>query len=167
MAEAEPLIIAASPRLRLRETRAEDLDYVLALERDPENTPFIAHWPRARHQQAITDPTEAHWIVETLDEGARAGFVIMQDVGAANGIRLRRIAIQRKGAGVGRETIELVKQAAFGPLQARRLWLDVQPHNDRAMHVYDSCGFAFNGEIHQHIRGKDVICRVMDVHANN
>jgi RimJ/RimL family protein N-acetyltransferase len=163
MQENEARIIATSSRLRLRDTREEDLDYVLAVESDPANTPFIAHWPRERHQQAMTDPGEEHWIVESLDDGARVGYVIMQEVGAEKGVRLRRIAIDRKGAGLGGETVELVKQAAFGPLGARRLWLDVQPHNERAMHVYGKCGFTFNGEIHQHIRGNDVICRVMDI----
>jgi diamine N-acetyltransferase len=163
MHEAEPRIIATSERLRLRDTREEDLDFVLQLETDPENTPFIAQWPRERHQQAMTDPTEAHWTLESVGDGARIGYVIMQEVGAEKGVRLRRIAIARKGAGLGSEAVELVKQAGFGLLGARRLWLDVQPHNERAMHVYEECGFTFNGELHQHIRGSDVVCRVMDV----
>jgi RimJ/RimL family protein N-acetyltransferase len=139
-----------------------DLDYVIALESDPENTPFIAHWPRDRHKQAIDDPTEAHWIIESKDDAERVGYIIMQDVGAETGVRLRRIAIARKGAGLGTEAVQLVKDAAFKRIGAQRLWLDVQPHNTRAMHVYERCGFEYSGELYQHIRGRDVVCKVME-----
>jgi diamine N-acetyltransferase len=39
--------------VRLRPTAEADLDWVLALERDPANTPFIGSWTREEHAAAI------------------------------------------------------------------------------------------------------------------
>jgi hypothetical protein len=38
--------------LRLRATTARDLDFVLAVEEDPDLEPFITPWPRSRHAEA-------------------------------------------------------------------------------------------------------------------
>jgi len=41
------------PRVRLRPTLQSDLQYVLTLEQDPQNLPFITPWDRTQHEAAI------------------------------------------------------------------------------------------------------------------
>ena len=51
-------------RVRLRPTMQSDLDYVLSLEQDPANLPFITPWERTQHEAAIRFPDFRHFIIE-------------------------------------------------------------------------------------------------------
>jgi len=60
---ATPAIAAAAravPRVRLRPTLQSDLEYVLTLEQDPQNLPFITPWERTQHEAAIRFPDFRH-----------------------------------------------------------------------------------------------------------
>ena len=48
-------------RVRLRPTMQSDLDFVLSLEQDPENLPFITPWERTQHEAAIRFPDFRHY----------------------------------------------------------------------------------------------------------
>ena len=67
-----------TPRLRLRPTMLSDLDYVISVELDSHNLPFITPWERTQHEGAVRFPDFRHFIVEAGDGGERAGFVILQ-----------------------------------------------------------------------------------------
>ena len=45
-----------------------DLDFVLSVEHDPANRPFITPWERTQHEGAVRFPDFRHFIVEA---GAR------------------------------------------------------------------------------------------------
>ncbi len=64
------------PRVRLRPTLQSDLDYVLTLEQDPANLPFITPWERTQHEAAIRFPDFRHFIIESGDDLRAAGFLI-------------------------------------------------------------------------------------------
>jgi diamine N-acetyltransferase len=132
--------------LALRPTAPRDLDYVLGLEADPENAPFIIRWSRERHERAIADPDEAHLIV--VDGEAPTGFVLLAGLrGEERTIELRRIVIGPKGRGLGQRALREVLDRAFSELQARRVWLDVKPENLRAQAAYRRVGFTDDGEL--------------------
>ncbi len=126
--------------VRLRPTEEADLEYVLALEADPDTAPYIAPWPIEEHRAALVDDTVAHWVLEDVDRRAKVGFVILRSLGTES-IELKRIAISDKGRGYGRDAMRLVKAAAFGDLDAAHLWLDVYDFNARAQAVYEAEGF--------------------------
>ncbi len=124
----------------MRPSSEPDLEFVLKLEADPETAPFIHPWSIEEHRAAITDPGVAHWIVEDAERRVPVGFVILRGLGTEV-IEFRRIAISEKGRGHGTHAIRLVKEAAFGEMGARRLWLDVYDFNDRARSIYEAEGF--------------------------
>ena len=126
--------------VRFRPTEEADLDYVLALEADPDTAPFIAPWPIEEHRAALADPAMAHWVLEDTERSANVGFVILRSVGSES-VELKRIAISEKGRGYGKDAMRLVKEAAFGDLGANHLWLDVYDFNERAQAVYEAEGF--------------------------
>ena len=129
-------------RVRLRSTTAEDLDFVVAAERDEENLPFIGQWTREQHLAALQDAGTAHMIVARTEAARRVGHVILTGLADRDqGIRLRRICVTEKGEGYGREALRLVKRLAFEELQTPRLWLIVRRHNLRAQRLYESEGF--------------------------
>jgi RimJ/RimL family protein N-acetyltransferase len=129
--------------LTLRPTLPDDLPFVLALERDEANRPFIAPWPEERHRAAMADPDCFHAILQGEE---RHGFLILMGrTSPHRAIEFRRIVVDGKGRGVGRSAVRLLKRLAFKDWKAHRLWLDVKSFNDRAKSLYLSEGFKEEG----------------------
>jgi diamine N-acetyltransferase len=130
-----------------------DLDYVISVERDPANLPYIAPWERMQHEGAVRFPDFRHFIVEAGDAYASAGFVILQ--GCRNphrSIELKRIVLQAKGCGLGRACVRLLARMAFRDLRAHRFWLDVKASNERAQALYRGEGFVEEGRLRDSVR---------------
>src|SRR5690606_48165 len=64
--------------LSARPTTPGDLRYVTRLERQPENSAYVATWPAERHLAAIRDADTVHLTFEDADS-ARVGYAILQD----------------------------------------------------------------------------------------
>ena len=140
--------------ITLRPTASADLDFVVDAERLPEVAPFIEAWPRDRHAAALADPDLVTYIVET--DGLPVGFVLLAGLTSPHAsVELRRVVVTEPGRGYGRATLRAVKRLAFGPLGARRLWLDVKPANTRAHALYLSEGFAEEGLLRGTLRTPD------------
>lgn len=140
-------------RIRLRPTMQSDLDFVLSLEQDPDNLPFITPWERTQHEAAIRFPDFRHFIIEAGPELDAAGFVILIGCRSQNqSLELKRMVVQAKGQGYGRAALRVVKKVAFDDLGAHRLWLDVKRRNARAKALYDSEGFVVEGELREAVR---------------
>jgi diamine N-acetyltransferase len=145
-------------RVRLRPTMLSDLDWVVSVEHDGANRPFITPWERTQHEGAIRFPDSRHFIVEAGDDWRRAGFVIVQ--GCRNpqrSVELKRIVLQPEGQGLGlgRACVRLLEQMAFRDLKAHRFWLDVKSLNTRALALYASEGFVEEGRLRESVRVDD------------
>ena len=145
-----------TPRVRLRPTMQSDLEYVLSLEQDPENLPFITPWEKMQHEAAIRFPDFRHFIIEAGPGLERAGFLIL--IGCRNPqacIELKRMVVQGKGKGYGHAAVRVVKKIAFDDLGAHRFWLDVKARNTRAQALYVKEGFVQEGVLREAVRVKD------------
>jgi RimJ/RimL family protein N-acetyltransferase len=144
---------ATPVRVRLRPTMQSDIDFVLSLEQDPDNLPFITPWERTQHEAAIRFPDFRHFIIEAGSALAAAGFVILIGCRSQHrALELKRMVVQRKGQGCGRAALRVAKKVAFDDLGAHRLWLDVKKRNVRAKALYDSEGFVVEGELREAVR---------------
>ena len=140
-------------RVRLRPTMLSDLDYVLSVENDEHNQPFITPWERTQHEGAVRFPDFRHFIIEAGPVYERAGFVILQGCRNPHGsVELKRIVLQPKGRGLGRACVRLLKQMAFRDLHAHRFWLDVKTLNTRALALYESEGFIEEGRLRESVK---------------
>jgi RimJ/RimL family protein N-acetyltransferase len=142
--------------VRLRPTMLSDLDFVISVERDQANAPFITPWERTQHEGAIRFPDFRHFIVEAGPAYPSAGFVILQ--GCRNphhSVELKRIVLQLKGQGLGRACVRLLTQMAFRDLGAHRFWLDVKSLNTRALALYRSEGFVEEGRLRDSVKTDD------------
>lgn len=140
-------------RVRLRPTMQSDLDFVLSLERDPDNLPYITPWERIQHEAAIRFPDFRHFIVEAGPGLEAGGFLIL--IGCRNphqSIELKRMVVRDKGQGFGRAALRVAKKVAFDDLGAHRFWLDVKKRNSRAKALYDSEGFTLEGELREAVK---------------
>ena len=147
-----------APPLRLRPTMLSDLDFVISVEQDPSNLPFITPWDRTQHEGAIRFPDFRHFIIEAGAAYPSIGFVILQ--GCRNphrSIELKRIVLQagRHGRGYGRTAIRRLADLAFRDLGAHRFWLDVKGRNLRAQALYRSEGFVEEGRLRESVRTAD------------
>ena len=141
------------PRVRLRPTMQSDLAFVLNQERDPENLPFITPWERTQHEAAIRFPDFRHFIVEGGSGLESVGFLILIGCRSPHrSLELKRMVIQKKGIGLGRAALRVLKKIAFDDLGAHRLWLDVKLSNRRAQDFYPSEGFVLEGTLREAIR---------------
>jgi diamine N-acetyltransferase len=140
-------------RVRLRPTMQSDLEYVLSLENDPENLPYITPWEKMQHEAAIRFPDFRHFIIEAGPGLERAGFLIL--IGCRNQhacIELKRMVVQQKGQGFGHAAVRVVKKIAFDDLGAHRFWLDVKKRNTPAQALYVKEGFVHEGELREAVR---------------
>jgi RimJ/RimL family protein N-acetyltransferase len=140
-------------RVRLRPTLLSDLDFVITVETDARNLPFITPWERTQHEGAVRFPDFRHFIVEAGPAFDAAGFVIVQ--GCRNphrSVELKRIVLQPKGQGYGRACVRLLKAMAFRDLKAHRYWLDVKALNTRALALYADEGFVEEGRLRESVR---------------
>ena len=130
-----------------------DLDFVVSVESDMRNLPFITPWERTQHEGAIRFPDSRHFIVD--DEAGAAGFVILQGCRNPHGaVELKRIVLdhRRQGSGNGRAAVRLLKRLAFEQLRAHRFWLDVKALNTRAQKLYVTEGFTEEGRLRESVR---------------
>jgi diamine N-acetyltransferase len=142
--------------VRLRPTMLSDLDFVISVEQNEANRPFITRWERTQHEGAVRFPDFRHFIVEAGPAYESAGFVILQ--GCRNphhSVELKRIVLQPKGQGLGRACVRLLAQMAFRDLGAHRFWLDVKSQNARAQALYRSEGFVEEGRLRDSVRTED------------
>ena len=139
--------------IRLRPTMLSDLDFVGSVENDPANRPFITPWERVQHEGAVRFPDFRHFIVEAGEGYDSAGFVILQGCRNPHGsVELKRVVLQPKGQGLGRECVRQLKRMAFRDLRAHRFWLDVKQLNTRALALYQSEGFVEEGRLRESVR---------------
>src|SRR6187402_1132804 len=140
-------------RVRLRPTMSSDLEFVLSLENDEVNLPFITPWERMQHDAAIRFPDFRHFIIEGGQGLEAAGFLILIGCKSRNqSLELKRMVVQSKGAGFGRAALRVAKKVAFDDLGAHRFWLDVKTHNERARALYDSEGFVVEGCLREAVK---------------
>jgi diamine N-acetyltransferase len=144
------------PRVRLRPTMQSDLDFVLTLERDGQNLPFITPWDRTQHEAAIRFPDFRHFVIEGGPGLEAAGFLILIGCRSPHhALELKRMVVQHKGQGLGRAALRVVKKIVFDDLGAHRLWLDVKARNLRAQGLYQSEGFQLEGTLRDAVRVGD------------
>lgn len=150
--------------LKLRETVERDLPEVMAIEGDPDVSPWITVWPAERHRRALAEPDEAHMI---FSHGRTVGFLLLAGLNDPHrSIELRRIALSCRGAGLGAGALDLALGYAFDVLDGRRVWLDVLPGNARALLLYERAGFADDGPApHRHLLpdGSSLPLRLMSI----
>lgn len=128
--------------VRLRPTRPDDLEFVLALEQHPDNSPWVGSWTRQQHLTAISAAGREHWIITAGPDYRRVGYLIVLDLQpVGRGLHIKRMVVADKGQGIGRAALRLYARHAFETLGAPYVWLDVLADNLAAQTAYRAAGF--------------------------
>ena len=142
--------------IHFRPSTEQDLPFILAAERAPENRRFVDQWTQAQHETALKNTDFRHMIIERLSDREIVGYLILAGLESPHGsIEFRRLVITEKGKGYGGQALRLVMQFAFQQRGAHRLWLDVKDHNARARQLYRTTGFFEEGTLRECHKTRD------------
>ena len=133
----------------LRLATAGDIADIMAIERSPGYDQLVGRSSAEFHARAIVDPDYAY-LVGLRDDGTIGGFGILRGITDLMGnLTLKRIAVVTPGQGFGKRLLLEIINWVFQNARTHRFWLDHIITNDRAAHVYESCGFQREGVMRQ------------------
>ena len=143
----------------LRASSKEDIEYAMTLERETANAPYVRQWFYERHLQSLEDPNEAHLIIICSRKNTPKGFAILIGLEDPDGcLQLKRIVIEEKSRGYGRDAIKAIKAFAFREVGCHRLWLEVVEGHHHAQKLYESEGFQREGFLREALkRGEEQV----------
>jgi len=131
-------------RIRLLNTIEKDLDQILEFEKA--NREFVHNYSLENHMKLLSDDNCLHLSIFTHVDNLLIGHIILFGlVDPDLNLEFRRITINDKCKGYGREAIQLSKKLCFEILQFNKIWLDVYDDNKRAISLYESEGFINEG----------------------
>ena len=126
-----------------------DMPEVMRLERLAGYDAFIGRWTAEEHTAEIASPDARYFGIRQGD--GLIAFMILQRFREPQ-VRLRRIAVESPGGGLGTRMLREIMDRVFDTTPAEAFWLDVHVENDRARHVYEREGMTPDGafdEVHQ------------------
>jgi len=146
--------------MQVQTATQSDIPAIMRVERVEGYARFIGQWDAEQHATEIEKPSSRYLGVR--DGTDIAGFALLQNIGSANqSIRLRRIAVENTGRGVGSILLRSVLQTCFDDLAAHRVYLYVFVENERAYRTYLKNGFVADGVVRDGHRDPDGSFRSM------
>jgi len=137
-----------------------DIPAIMLVERTDGYAHLVGRWDAGQHATEMENPSSRYLLAR--QGTAVTGFAILQGVGSTNQcIRLRRIAVQDAGRGIGSRLLRSVLEVCFDDLAAHRVELLVFEENARAHRVYLKTGFVEEGLIRDLHRDDDGSFRSM------
>lgn len=144
----EPII---TQRLIMEPAKPEDIDFIIGMEKDPDNSRFISTYGYDEHLEELNDETKIVLIINEIKSSKPIGYVLNCLNRDSNQFEIRRIAISKKNKGYGRESMNALFQYAFESLNLNKVWLDVYPGNDAGIHLYESLGMHKDGVLRENM----------------
>jgi diamine N-acetyltransferase len=130
--------------VEIRRGGEADIPFIMATERIAGYEHLVGRHDEAQHRSALADPRYVYFIgCEASDP---VGFAILRDWGSPERVvYVKRIAVCRPGAGLGRRFLAEIVGAVFRETDAHRIWLGLFPENERARRAYAAAGFKAEG----------------------
>ncbi|MCW8849407.1 MAG: GNAT family N-acetyltransferase [Melioribacteraceae bacterium] len=142
------IVNLSGKKIRITNTIESDIPKIIEFETS--NNQFVNSYNKEKHLALLSDSDCIHLSLRRLDNDIIVGHMLIFGVENENSaLELRRIAINEKGFGYGREALQLLKILCFKELKFHRLWLDVYDDNSMAIHLYESEGFIKEGVLRE------------------
>jgi diamine N-acetyltransferase len=126
--------------IRLINTIPSDIDKIIFFEKS--NDLFVHQYSKDKHLTLLNDRDCLHLSIRKLDNDKLVGHMILFGLESVHSVlEFRRLTIDEKGMGFGREAIQLLKILCFEKIKFHRLWFDVYDDNERAINLYESEDF--------------------------
>jgi diamine N-acetyltransferase len=130
--------------VKLINTLPSDIDKIIDFEKS--NDQFVHQYSKDKHLALLNDRDCLHLSIRRLDSDKIVGHMILFGLESVHSVlEFRRLTIDEKGMGFGREAIQLLKILCFEKIKFHRLWFDVYDDNERAINLYESENFIKEG----------------------
>ncbi len=138
-------------KIRVVNTTPSGIDKIIEFENS--NKQFIHQYSKDKHLTLLNDSNCLHLSIKRIDIDKHIGYMIIFGLESDHKVlEFRRITINEKGLGFGREAIQLLKKLCFEKLKFHRLWFDVYDDNERAIRLYESEGFVKEALLRENIK---------------
>lgn len=134
--------------LLIRDSRADDIAFVMRLEAQAGKSGSVIIWSKERHLEALEHESTLHLILQ--DDDKRVGYAIVEL--HEDNFELMRIVIEDTGRGYGTTFINMLLDYAFKQLSCHRFWLDARAHNVQAIALYKRLGFVEEGVLREAVK---------------
>lgn len=156
--------MSRNPKVLIRELEEKDAAGMLEWMQDPEireNFRFgdkdidkedVLRFIRDAAWTPEIEGKSIHYaIVDESDE--YLGTISLKNVDLAAGKAEYAISLRRKaqGQGIGTEATKKILEQAFDQLHLERVYLNVLADNEKAIRLYENCGFVYEGEFRKHL----------------
>jgi len=166
-------------RIFLREVEEADLDSIVKWRNDPEilrklfsYLPLCKVKQRKWYEKYLDDDTQQIFIIEVKEQKTPIGTIGLTNIDYKNQRAELAIMIGEKdhwGRGLGEEALNLLVKFAFNEMNLRKIKALVFSDNDKAIKLYEECGFKEEGILREEIfkkgKFKDVV--VMSLFRRN
>lgn len=157
-----------TPRLAAVTALPEDIPPIIQMEEDPLNRDFLWIGTPEEHLAEIEDPEHILLLFWEREQplapfsspssfspsAPPVGYALIHLNREKDIFELRRIAIQKKNQGLGREAMKGLFDFAFRQCGTNRFWLDAFPDNLAGIHLYESLGMHRDGVLRQSDKGE-------------
>jgi len=138
-------------RIKLTNTVVSDIEVIIDFEES--NRQFVCSYEKEKHLALLLNNDCLHLSLRRLDNDELIGHMILFGLEGPNkSMEFRRITVNQKGMGFGREALQMLKKLCFNKLNYHRLWLDVYDDNSRAIDLYESEGFIKEGVLRENTK---------------
>lgn len=151
--EKKPVILETK-RMTIRDAAESEIPWIIDLESHPDNRDYLWIGTSEEHKAEISDPCHLLLIFDDIKNGSHVGYALVRLDYKSEVFELRRIAIDDKGRGLGREAMEALLSYAFKELDINRFWLDVYPDNVIGIRLYESMGMHRDGILRQNYKAE-------------
>jgi len=122
------------------DTPVQQLPMIAQMEQDEDTRGSIIPYSLERHRREHAKSEIFYKSIYT-PKRRLIGFLILACAPDSQGVEFRRIVIQQKGQGYGKQAVRLIDRICAEELGRKEVWLDVFEDNDRARHIYESSGY--------------------------
>lgn len=134
--------------LILLPTTEQELPELMDIERHPENRPELFVSTLEEHLFHLNSDN-FHLFSICEKQGNMVGYAMVQVDDHSKTFLLRRVAITKKNQGYGRSALSALLKWCFEERGYHRFYLDVYPHNRRAIHLYEELGLVWEGTLRE------------------
>ena len=136
-------------KLLLRRTKREELPRLMEIEQDLENRPELFVSTLEEHEYHRTSDDYLLFSILEKESEEMVGYAMIQLDHHSKTFLLRRIALTKKNRGYGRSSLAALLKYCFEQTPSNRFYLDVYPHNKRAIYLYEELGLIWEGTMRE------------------
>lgn len=139
-------------RLKIFDATEEEIPKIIEMEEAEDNRNFVFQGSYKEHLSEIKSDNRLLLSIKEKNSGEMIGFSLSVIDKKSHSFEFRRIVIDKKGMGYGKEFILGLLKYCFMDLKMNRFWLDVFEDNVVGINLYTSLGLVHEGTLRQSYR---------------